>query len=301
MTPRRFGLLGHGVVGSLLVRLLREHQATVTAYDVLLDRESTASQMQHKILATGARPATLEETVRECEFVISVTTTQSCRDAAVQASRCLRAGQTYCDFASISPRGKREIAALVEATGALFVEGAILGAVGSSGTCPEILLGGTAAVQAAEVLREYGLRTRFYSPEIGRASAFKMIRSVFSKGMETLLIEALVAARRAGLLDEVWTEIKATLAPGRVERTLETWIRSHAISSERRYCEMLEVNRFLEELDLEPLLIPAAAGIFRRSNDLGIAAAFEHEPDSFVKVIEYLELRSRRKRDDRAG
>ena len=39
MTPRRFGLLGHGVVGSLLARLLREHGAVVTSYDVLLDRD----------------------------------------------------------------------------------------------------------------------------------------------------------------------------------------------------------------------------------------------------------------------
>jgi 3-hydroxyisobutyrate dehydrogenase-like beta-hydroxyacid dehydrogenase len=298
--PRRFGLLGHGVVGSLLCRLLREHQAAVTVYDVLLDRESNAEQMRRMIVAAGGRPATLEETVRESEFVIAVATTQACRDAAVQASHYLRAGQTYCDFASTSPKGKSEIAAVIEATGAQFVEGAILGAVGASGTCPEILLAGTAAVQAEAVLREYGLRTRFYSVEIGRASAFKMIRSVFSKGMETLLIETLLAARRAGLFDEVWAEIKGTLAPERMERTLETWIRSHAISSERRYCEMLEVRRFLEELDVEPRLTGAAAETFRRSNDLGIAAAFDHEPDRFADVIEYLDLRSRNKRGDGA-
>lgn len=289
----RFGLLGHGVVGSLLARLLRKHGAVVSSYDVLLDREISSESMRRRIVADGAHPATLEETVRESEFVIAAATTQGCRDAAVQASRYLRAGQTYCDLASTSPNGKRVIAGVVEATGAQFVEGAILGAVGASDICPEILLGGTAASGTAEELRRYGLRVRSYSSEIGPASAFKMIRSVFSKGMETLLIETLLAARRAGLLDEVWAEIKATLAPDRMERTLETWIRSHAISSERRYCEMLEVNRFLEELDLDPLLSRAAAEAFRRSNDLGMAAAFDHEPDSFTKVIEYLDVNCR--------
>jgi 3-hydroxyisobutyrate dehydrogenase len=298
VTPRRFGLLGHGVVGSLLARLLREHNAVVTTYDVLLDREATSEQMRQRILADGARPATLEETVRASEIVIAITPTQACRDAAVQASRYLGAGQTYCEFASTSPEVKREIGGVVEATGAQFVEGAILGAVGASGSCPEILLGGAAAADVAEVLRECGLRTRFYSVEIGRASGFKMIRSVFSKGMETLLIETLLAARRAGLLDEVWDEIKATLAPGRMERTLETWVRSHAISSERRYCEMLEVSRFLEELDVAPLLSRAAAETFRRSNELGMATAFEHEPDRFADVIEYLDLHSRSKNNN---
>ena len=292
----RFGLLGHGMVGSLLARLLREHQAAVTAYDVLLDNPLTAEPMRQKMVAEGARPATLEETVRESDFVIAAATTQTCRDAAVEAGRYLHPGQTYCDFASASPKRKIEIAAIVEARGAQFVEGAILGAVGVSGACPEILLGGTAAAKADEVLREHGLRTRFYSVEIGRASAFKMIRSVFSKGMETLLIETLLAARRADLFDDVWAEIRGTLAPDRVQRTLETWIRTHAISSQRRYDEMLEVERFLEELDVDPLLTQAAAETFRRSNDLGLATAFDHEPECFADVIEYLDLQNRNKR-----
>ena len=293
MKPVRFGLLGHGVVGSMLARLLRENRAVVSSYDVLLDGEASSDEMRRKILADGSRPATLEEMIRESDIVIAVATTQACRDAAVQASRCLGAGRTYCDFASTSPEGKREISRIIEATGAQFVEGAILGAVGASGGCPEILLGGAAAAATGEVLRQYGIRARFYSAEIGRASAFKMIRSVFSKGMETLLVETLMAARRAGLLQEVWEEILATLSPGRMQRTLETWIRSHAVSSQRRYCEMLEVTRFLEELGIAPLLSRAAAGTFRRSNDLRLAEAFKQEPDRFTDVIDYLDQESR--------
>jgi hypothetical protein len=78
-----------------------------------------------------------------------------------------------------------------------------------------------------------------------------------------------------------------------MERTLETWIRSHAVSSERRYGEMLEVNGYLEELEMRPLLSRAAAEMFRRSNELGIAAAFKSEPDRFGDVIEYVETQSR--------
>lgn len=116
-----------------------------------------------------------------------------------------------------------------------------------------------------------------------------MIRSIFSKGMETLLIETLLSARRAGVLDEIWDEILQTLAPDRVQRTLETWICSHALSSERRYHEMVEVARFQEELNVQPILTRAAADVFRRSNGLGIAAAFAHEPECFLDVIDFLD------------
>ncbi|MEO7144266.1 MAG: DUF1932 domain-containing protein [Bryobacteraceae bacterium] len=287
----RFGLIGHGVVGSLFARLLRAHAAEVVSYDVLLDRAGTAEQMRLRIAADGARPATLEQAVRESEYVLAIAPTQACREAAVSAAKYLQAGQVYFDFASTSPAVKREIAAIVDCSGAQFVEGVILGAVGASLACPAILVGGAAAEPAADVLNHYGLRTRFYSLAIGRASAFKMIRSIFSKGMETLLIETLLSARRADLLDEVWDEIRETLAPDRMERTLETWIRSHALSSGRRYCEMLEVGRFLKELNVQPILTRAAADVFRRSNELGIAAGFEHEPERFTDVIDFLDSR----------
>jgi 3-hydroxyisobutyrate dehydrogenase-like beta-hydroxyacid dehydrogenase len=66
-----------------------------------------------------------------------------------------------------------------------------------------MLLGGEAAGSAAEVLNHYGLRSTAYRGEVGPASAFKMIRRVLSKGMEMLLIETLVSARRAGLVDSL--------------------------------------------------------------------------------------------------
>jgi len=288
MMVGRFGLIGHGVVGSLIARLLRAHDAEVLSFDVLLDDLGKSEATREKIEADGAVPAKFDEVVRRSEYVVAVTPTQACKDAARRATVLLETGQVYCDFASTSPAVKRELAAMITASGASFVEGAILGAVGASLTCPAILLGGEAAGSAAEVLNHHGLRTTAYSAEVGPASAFKMIRSVFSKGMETLLIETLVSARRASLLDEIWKEICSTLAPDRMEKVLQTWIRSHAISSGRRYCEMQEVARYLNELNVPPVITSAAAEVFHRSNTLGISEAFGTEPERYTEVIEFL-------------
>ena len=286
---RQFGLIGHGVVGSLFTRLLRQREARVISYDILLELEDAAAAVRQKILADGGEVGTFEQVVRESEYVLAVTPPQACRDDAAQASNFLRAGQVYCDLASTSPARKQEMAAQVDATGAQFVEGVILGAVGALPVSPEILLGGAAGAAAADALQHYGLRARFYSRQIGPASSFKLIRSVFSKGMETLLIETLLAARRAGLFDDVWREIRTTLAQDRVERMLETWIRSHGISSERRYCEMCEAGRFLEDLGIEPILTRATGEFFRRSNEVGMAVHFNAEPERFAEVIEFLD------------
>jgi 3-hydroxyisobutyrate dehydrogenase-like beta-hydroxyacid dehydrogenase len=285
----RFGVIGYGAVGSLFARLLCERGARVLTYDVLLDQDATQHAMRQRILANGAKPATFEEVLSQSECVLAVTPAKHSRRTAADAAGLLRNGQVYCDLASTSPEDKRGMAAEVGAAGAQFVEGVILGAVGGSSASPAILLGGEGGESLASTLQHYGLRARFYSTEIGRASAFKLLRSVFSKGMETLLIEALVAARRAELFEEIWQEIRTTLAKDSLERMLETWIRSHAVSSERRYFEMQEVSRFLRQLGVDPIVTRSTVELFHRSNEMGIAGHFASgEPEHFADVIEFI-------------
>ena len=283
-----FGIIGHGVVGSVFSRLLRNHGARVLSYDRLLDRQETASSMRKKIEDDGSKACSLAELLAASNYILSVVTPQSCREVADDVSRSLHGHQVFIDLTSTAPAVKRMIGATVTNSGAKFVEGVILGAVRSFAS-PIILLGGPTGDSAALVLQQYGLAARFYSPEIGRASAFKMLRSIFSKGMEAVLVETLVAACRAGLLDEIWEEIRTTLSKGNVEDTLETWIRSHARSAQRRCHEMQEVSQFLEEIGIQPVLPRAFGQVFARSLELGVSDAFLQDPESFREVIEYLE------------
>jgi 3-hydroxyisobutyrate dehydrogenase len=285
-----FGIVGHGVVGSLLSRLLHHHGARVLSHDRLLDYPETVSVMQKKITDDGGEACSLADVIGGSDYILSVVTPQSCREIADCVSRLLHGRHVFVDLTSTSPTLKREVGAIVTNGGAKFVEGVILGAV-SSFTSPIILLGGPAGECAASIFQQYGIAARFYSADVGRAAAFKMLRSIFSKGIEAVLVETLVAARRAGLLDEVWEEILATLSTSKVEETLETWIRSHAHSAQRRGHEMHEVSRFLEEIGVQPVLARASGQVFARSYELGVSKAFSREPGSFREVIEYLEQR----------
>jgi 3-hydroxyisobutyrate dehydrogenase-like beta-hydroxyacid dehydrogenase len=46
--------------------------------------------------------------------------------------------------------------------------------------------------------------------DVGRASAIKMIRSVMVKGVEALTAEMMLAATRAGVVDEVLASLDAS-------------------------------------------------------------------------------------------
>jgi len=162
--------------------------------------------MRKKIEEDRSKACSLAEVLGGSDYILSVVTPQSCREIADCASRSLHGHQVFVDLTSTSPAVKRMVGAAITKSGAQFVEGVILGAVSSS-TSPVILLGGPAGESAARVFQQYGLAARFFSPEIGRACAFKMLRSIFPKGIEAVLVETLVAARRAGLMNEIWDEI----------------------------------------------------------------------------------------------
>lgn len=286
--PHCFGIVGHGVVGSLFSRILSGRGAHVLSYDRLLDNPKAASSMQEKIEKDGSKACSLAEVLSGSDYIISVITPQSCCELADCASRSLHEHQVFADLNSTSPAVKRMVAASVTNGGAQFVEGVILGAVSLS-TSPVILLGGPAGESAACLFQQYGLAATFYSREIGCASAFKMLRSIFSKGIEAVLVETLVAARRAGLLNEIWEEIRTILYTRKLEDTFQIWVRSHARSAQRRGFEMQQVSQFLEDIGIRPTLARASGQVFARSLELGVADAFPQEPESFREVIEYLE------------
>ena len=134
-----------------------------------------------------------------------------------------------------------------------------------------------------------GLNAAYYSPEIGKASTFKMLRSIFSKGLEALILELLIAGRRAGIQHDLWQEINGLFAENTFDIIAGNWIKTHAIAHERRYHEMKQVTAVLREMGLEPLLTACTEAFFERSCNLGFNEAFRGKPDSKDKVVEFME------------
>jgi 3-hydroxyisobutyrate dehydrogenase-like beta-hydroxyacid dehydrogenase len=158
-----------------------------------------------------------------------------------------------------------------------------------TGARTRILLCGETAEATAETLTRLGLNTGAYGREIGRASTFKLLRSVFSKGMEALLLEALLAARRAGVAEDVWREIVETLEERPFTEVGSNWVRTHATAHKRRYHEVVQVEELLRALDMEPVVTRGTAAFFERSTRLGLSNEFASPPAGTDEVLAGLE------------
>jgi 3-hydroxyisobutyrate dehydrogenase-like beta-hydroxyacid dehydrogenase len=283
------GFLGFGEVASRFAAALAQHGAEVCAFDVLVAQPGGSDKLAARAGGTPIAFVPLVEMTARADLVLSTVTTDVALEAARACAAHLDRRHTFVDLNATSPDLKREIGAAIAASGAAFVEGAILGAVGVTGAATRILVCGEHGEAIADTLAGLGLNVGYYGPEIGRASTFKLLRSVFSKGLEALLLEARVAARRAGVGDDVWREILETIDERPFAEVAGNWMRTHGTAHARRYHEMVQVEALLRDLKLDPLITQATTAFFERSTRLQLSGAFPAAPKNADEVVAALD------------
>jgi len=283
------GFVGFGEVASRFSAGLMAGGAQVFAYDVLLERPGGPQTLAARAQGEPPKLLPLPELIAAAEIVLSTVTTDVALAAARSCAAHLKPGKVYIDLNATSPAVKREIARVVAASGAEFAEGAILPAVGVMGAKSQVLVCGKDATRLAAALSGLGLNFTAYGEEIGKASSFKMLRSVFSKGLEALLVECLLAGRRAGVERDLWREIVGTLDAASFEEVGGNWVRTHGTAHVRRYHEMVQVEALLRELGLDPPMTAATVALFERSNRVGLKDRFPAPPKSATEVIAALD------------
>ena len=272
----RIALIGYGEVGGIFgAALVKRGVAHVTAYDVLVHDASRAAAMRARADADGVRIADSATAATDgADLVISAVTASATRDAAQAIAHAMEPGTFLLDINSASPRTKADCGAHVEAAGGRYVESAVMTSVPPYGLRVPMLLGGPHATALAPALAALGFDANVASERFGVASAIKMCRSVIVKGMEAIVIESFVTARRYGVEDAVLASLAETF-PGLDWEKNGDYFFSRAIRhGKRRAEEMREAAATVGEAGLEPICARAIAERQQSVADLAAIGAF---------------------------
>jgi 3-hydroxyisobutyrate dehydrogenase-like beta-hydroxyacid dehydrogenase len=253
-------LIGYGEVGQIFAReFLKRGDIEVTAYDLKFDGPDGAALIA-KAKAAGVKPATDHAAAaRGAHLVISAVTASSALPVAEQAATYLKPGQIFFDINSASPGAKTKAAKAVNASGARYVEGAVMAPVPGPDLKVPILAGGPAAEEVTVLLNELGMNVKAVTTEPGRASAMKLCRSIMIKGIEALIVDCAAASKKWDVQQEVFASLEASF-PGIKFDELATYmaqrVNQHGI---RRAAEMREAGMMLDDLDMDGSLARAVA------------------------------------------
>ncbi|HWG07251.1 MAG TPA: DUF1932 domain-containing protein [Beijerinckiaceae bacterium] len=259
-------LIGYGEVGHIFARdFLATGETNVAAYDLLFDDPSEGAARIEDARKAGVRAAkSAADAAVGAEIVISAVTAASAATVAEEAVAYLRPGQIFFDINSASPGTKKRAAERVNASGAFYVEGAVMAPVPGPDLEVPILAGGPTAEEASKILNGLGMNVTPVTREPGRASAMKLCRSIMIKGIEALIIDCATAAKLWDVEDEVYASLGATF-PSIDFRDLSVAmakrVHQHGI---RRAAEMREAGMMLDDLGLDGSLSRAIADAQQR-------------------------------------
>lgn len=278
---RNVAVIGFGEAGTILGADLVAAGCTVSTYDILFDSADTRPALVTKAERARVRAASsLADAVKGTQLVISAVTASSSGDVASSAAQSLQPGQVFLDINSVSPAKKQTSCSTLEASGADYVEAAVMAPVPPQRLKVPMLLGGRRAADVASAVTRLGMNAKAIAIEIGVASAVKMCRSVVIKGIEALAVESMLAARRFGAEEQVLASLNQTYPGMGWDKALPDYLISRvAEHGRRRAAEMREVAKTLRDVGIAHAMASATAERQDLLIDVMTAQGIRYDPD----------------------
>jgi 3-hydroxyisobutyrate dehydrogenase-like beta-hydroxyacid dehydrogenase len=285
------GFIGFGEAGFTIGNGLKSAGIErLFAYDIATDSQDRGPQIHGRAAEAGATlvPGSAE-LARAADVIFSTVTSSSALDAARQTAPFLASRHLYADLNSVSPALKREVDGVISATGASFVEAAVMAPVSPYGHRVPMLIGGPSATRFVEMMTPLGMRLEAVEGPVGKAAAVKMCRSIVVKGIEALLAECVLGASRYDADERVFASLQETW-PGIDWKQLADYTMGRVVvHGERRAREMEEVAETLRAIGVEPMMADATARRQDWSAALNLKAHFGPDgPSTYQEVLDVL-------------
>ncbi len=292
MRQIRLGFIGYGEIGSTLGAGLRAAGLeAVASYDPGVFGGPFERLIRGRAEQAGVAlmdsPAAL---AARCDILVGVTPGSASVASAMDLAPHLTPQHLFIDIASATPKVKQAVAAVLADSGAVVADGSIVGTP-KDGLALPILASGPAAEAVRDALVPWGMRIDPVGPDLGTASAIKILRSVLIKGIEALLDEMLLGARRYGLDDAVLASASRTLArpfPELAAGLLTTGV----IHAKRRAEEAGMAAEALADVGIEPMMTRATEARLQWVEALALKEHFGGRvPESWQEALAAIEAR----------
>lgn len=246
----KIGFLGFGEVASTLSAGLLKHGANVAT--CVEGRSNRTRDLAEKSGLTLYK--TNIELAEASDILISTVTPSQAIKIAQEVGKYNKG--IYVDINNVSPKTVKMALSFIKKGKA--VDASIIGSIRKGLEVP-VIASGDHAPQFAE-LNKYGMNITIIGDEIGQASAIKILRSSFTKGISALLFETLYSAYKRGIDEEVLKYIAETECEGFSDSAVSRII-SSSVHAKRRFEEMNEVVDVISE-HTDPVISKATAEFF---------------------------------------
>jgi 3-hydroxyisobutyrate dehydrogenase-like beta-hydroxyacid dehydrogenase len=268
------GILHPGDMGSVVGAC-----AVAAGARVLWASEGRSAGSRERAAAAGLEDArTVAAVVAASDVIVSVCPPHAAIEVARDVAGRRFAG-LFVDANAVAPGTAREIGAIVEAGGATFVDGGLIGPPPRNAGSTRLYLSGREAKRAAALFESSALEAIAIGDGPGAASALKMTYAAYTKGSSALLMAIRALAASEGVDDALLAEWRRS-QPDLPKRS-EAAARDNARKAWRFVGEMEEIAAAFAAAGLPGGFHEAAAEIYARLADYKDAAT----PPSMADLV----------------
>jgi len=239
-------ILGIGEAGSTLARDLIAKGVHVRGWDpeprALPDGLDFAESNSAAI--TGA------------DVILSVNWASVAIEVAKEVAPILQPNQLYADLNTAAPQLKKDIAPIIDKTGALFVDAALMDPVPPKGLGTQVYASGSGAELFAEKMIPLGMPVTYLDKEAGNAATHKLLRSIMYKGVAAVIIECLEAAEKLDMTEYARTQMLKIITD---EAMIDRFVTGSIKHAKRRVEEMEAVVEMLNSIGVSAFTSQASA------------------------------------------
>lgn len=256
----KIGFIGFGEAASCICLGLYEQGIQgIVAYDVLAKHETIGKLVHDRADQTGVTLYDSPVKVAQTADILFVAVPSSYTlDVCKTVLSSLKKDQIYVDVTASTPNTKKQIWSLLKDTGVLFADAAMLGSLPQDKHRVPITASGNGAIAFCDAMSKYGMRITCVEGEAGAASAIKLIRSIFMKGIASLMIEMLQAANAYNVTDEVVSSIANSMDGIAFTDHLKRLVTGTAIHANRRAAELKGSIQMLDECGIDDSMTVAS-------------------------------------------
>lgn len=248
----RLAIIGLGEVGRCYAKPLHD-----AGFELLLC-EARPSAAAQELSHQWGLPlhAEIGSWLRSAEWVLSCVTGAQALHVASQVVKFSAPNTGLADLTTASPDAKRSAAELASQSSVRYVDTAIMGAISLNWVRTPLLAAGDGADELKTLLESVGARVQVIDGgSAGDAISLKILRSVFTKGLEALSVELLIGAEKQGVRAQLYEQL-SDIDQTPLRSFIDMLVRTHVIHAKRRAHEVHDANKELSAQGLHSLVLP---------------------------------------------
>lgn len=266
--------IGFGEVSFCIAKGLRKDfpgQHHITATDTMIG----SGKPYEKLLWERASEAGVSlfphagEAAENADIVFLAVPGAYAKEAGMNALDVIGGNSVFIDLTTASPYDKLALEKAFSDRGVLYADSAMLGPLPVYMHKVPMLISGRGAERSLELMSALNMDVTLVEGEAGTASKIKLIRSVFMKGLQALLVETFLFARKERVEQTILDSISKTMNAVPFQDTVRRMVTADTIHAGRRAHEVGDSIALMGEIGINPLVASASEARLLASAALG--------------------------------